>query len=107
MEELRANQAGLPGETPPAPAIVDYAPAPRPHRGAWWLAGEIIGAAVLLAIATAVFFVGASFWWGGPTGQLRGLLRLAAIMVPMAIGAGVAGWVVSRLVRCLGEYRGQ
>jgi hypothetical protein len=67
--------------------------------------GELLAAAVMFALASGVFLIGASLWWGGPVGQLGGALYVAAIVVPMLVG--VAGWVLLAvlLVRALREWR--
>ena len=60
---------------------------------------------MLFAIASGVCLIGASFWWGGPAGQLRGPLYLAAIVVPMLIGVG--NWVALAvlLVKTFRQWR--
>jgi hypothetical protein len=59
----------------------------------------------VFALVSGVFLIGASFWWGGPSGQLGGLLYLAAIVVPMAVGVG--GWILLAvlLAKAIREWR--
>lgn len=86
--------------------VVDYAsPATRPRRGAWWLVRELLVAAVLFALASGVFLIGASLWWGGPPGRLGGALYLAAIVVPMAVGVSGWIWLAVSLARALRQWR--
>ena len=86
--------------------VIDYAsPAAKPSRGPWWLVKELLAGVVMFALVSGVFWIGASFWWGGPVGELRGALYLAAIVVPMAVGVG--GWILLAvlLARALREWR--
>jgi hypothetical protein len=86
--------------------IVNYeSPGIAPRRGAWWLVRELLAGVVMFAIVSGVFWIGAALWWEGPVGQLGGVLYLAAIIVPMAVGVG--GWVLLAvlLAKALREWR--
>lgn len=91
---------------PPSDRVIEYAsPASRRRRGLWWLVGVLLAGMVLFVMASGVFLIGASMWWGGPTGRLGGWLYLAAIVVPMAVG--VVGWsfLAVELGKALREWR--